>query len=172
MKLFEIAQEIDERKNIGNLYHFTTYEGMFGILSDGLKLQNKHGTITDKGNEFISFTRDMRMESDSIPSQVRIKIDGTILSDRYQVKPYADIKSGYGRTTQDEKEERALVKKKDGYVDISGCILQILIKNIESITQDDNDWEYEVIPLNNSKYEQLLELLPKTGIPFGVINKY
>jgi hypothetical protein len=173
MKLFEIAQSLDERKQLGTLYHFTSYKGMVSILNDGLKLENKFGEKDDKDNNYISFTRDKQMVSDTVSRQVRIAIDGTILSDRYQIRPYADSKSGYGRTTQDEKEERALVKKKDGFVDISGCVIRIDIKDIKEYTNDDeNEFEFGMEPPSYSEYVKLINILPKTQIPYKIVNKY
>jgi hypothetical protein len=171
MKLFEIAKSLDERKQLGNLYHFTSYQGLVGIINDGLRLENKFGDKDDKDNNYISFTRDKQMFSDTVKRQVRITIDGTILSDRYQIRPYADVKSGYGRTTQDEKEERALVKKKDGFVDISGSVLHIDVLDINvCISYHEDEWEGE--PPVYSDYRKLLELLPNTDISFKIVNKF
>lgn len=175
MKLFEIAQSIDERKNVGTIYHFTSYRGMVSILNDGLKLENKFGDKDDKDNNYISFTRDRQMVSDTVFRQVRITVDGTILSDRYQIRPYADSHAGYGRTTQDEKEERALVKKRDGFVDISGSVLRIDIKDISEYTNYDDDedgWESVQEPPSYQEYKKLLDILSKTQIPYKIVRNY
>lgn len=173
MKLFEIAQEINERKNVGIIYHFTSYKGMVSILNDGLKLENKFGDPKDDANRYISFTRDRRMVSDSVFRQVRITVDGTMLSDRYQIRPYADNKAGYGRTTHDEKEERALVKKKDGFVDISGCVIRIDIRNINTFLDDEeDDFGGDMEPPGYSDYLKLIDILSKTQIPYKIVNKY
>lgn len=173
MKLFEIAKQLEERKSVGIIYHFTSYKGMLGIIGDGFKLANKFGDPKDDGSRYISFTRDKRMVTDSVFREVRITVDGTMLSDRYQIRPYADSHAGYGRTTQDEKEERALVRKQDGFVDISGAIIRIDVRNINTFLSDDeDDFGGDMQPPGYSDYLTLLKILPKTQIPYKIVDKY
>jgi hypothetical protein len=173
MKLLDIVKILSEEKNVGVLYHFTSYMGMVKILNDGFRLKNMFGTPIDN-KQYISLTRDKQMVTDTVHRQVRISIDGTRLSNRYQINPYADTKSGYGRNYQDEKEERVLIKEKDGFVDISNYILRIDIKNILNYTDNDthSDFESEMEPPSYSEYIRLINLLPKTNIPFKIVDGY
>jgi len=110
---------IQERKQVGVLYHFTTPDKMMDIITDGYILDPSAG-IADRGQ--ISFTRkhDLRFHSSSplfqpdeeeinemygikgdftgdfadILAIVRIAIDGDKLSDKYKIQPYADVGPG------------------------------------------------------------------------------
>lgn len=163
MNLFDIATCIMEEKNIGILYHFTSYEGMNLIINDNFKLINKFG-VPVKNNFYVSFTRNKNLKT--VYREVRITIDGNKLSNRYQIKPYADIKSGYGKNKNDESEERALVKKKDGFVDISKSIIRIDVMNIKNLLVDDDDY---TIPPSMSEYKILLKTLESINIPYSII---
>lgn len=175
MKLYEIAQSLEERKSVGLIYHFTSYKGMMGIINSGFKLINKNGVQTEKGENFISFTRNKQLTNDTVFTEVRISIDGNKLSDRYQIKPYSDKISGYGRFTHDESEERALVKKRDGYIDISRSVVQIDVMNIKTLMdnfEDDEDSFSTLTPPSLSDYNGLLNVLKRQGIPFNIVMKF
>jgi len=78
IKLFE--EFINERKQVGNLYHYTSMSGLEGILDeDRMKSFNY---------PFISFTRDKNWNG--FDYKIRITLDGTLLSDKYKIQPYCD----------------------------------------------------------------------------------
>jgi hypothetical protein len=106
MKRFK--QYISERKQVGNLYHYTNIKKLPYILKD-----NKLKVGALQSIDAISFTRNKNLHKEDtlINTDVRFTIDGDKLSDKYKIgpfhDPYIDIKSGKKR---DEFEER--IKKK------------------------------------------------------------
>jgi hypothetical protein len=177
VKLYNILQEaLDEAKQVGILYHFTSYSGLLKIAQDGMKLKDFVAANIDKvklgdynQDTYVSFTRNRDLTSDTVFRQCRITVDGTKLSNQYKITPYADTKAGYSRTTQDESEERILVKKEHGYVDISKCVETIDILNINYIPYDD---EQEAEPPSAIDYSNLLKYLKAHNIPYNLVSKY
>jgi hypothetical protein len=121
IKLIDI---INEGKQVGDLYHFTRFRNIIGIL--------KSGTLSPSGariekNGYISFTRDksLGMTLGSDRTEVRIQIDGDKLSTKYQIFPYAQTKpetdydeenwvSSFSRNTQSSESEQVIPSKKYG----------------------------------------------------------
>jgi hypothetical protein len=177
VKLYNILQEaLDEAKQVGILYHFTSYSGLLKIAQDGMKLKDFVAANIDKvklgdynQDTYVSFTRNRDLTSDTIYRQCRITVDGTKLSNQYKITPYADTKAGYSRTTQDESEERILVKKEHGYVDISKCVQTIDVLKIINIAYDDAE---EAEPPSLANYYELLKYLKEHNIPFNLVTKY
>ena len=97
------------------------------------------------------------MSSDSISDQVRIVLDGNLLSDKYKLEPHADSKAGYGRGTVDESEERISTVRYPKGVDISKCIIRVDVKQPMVVgagkfqDQDDEDF---IEPPFISKYNK------------------
>lgn len=177
VKLVDILQEmIDEAKQVGTIYHFTSYSGLLSIIKDEYKLKDFTGAnvdnvkLTDLNRElYVSFTRSRNLVSDTVYKQARITVDGTKLSNQYKITPFADKKAGYGRTTSDEAEERIVVKKEHGYVDISKCVLAIDVMKIQDVAYDD---EEEANPPSLMEYYNLLSYLKSHNIPFNLVTKY
>lgn len=114
MKLLNV---IRERKNIGDVYHFTNLNGLVNIL---LSNKFKANSSTDK---YFSTTRDKNFVTDRrynnkyISGQLfRITIDGERLTSNYKSIPYDDRFQPIQKTVDrsnpmgDESEERWLTK--------------------------------------------------------------
>jgi hypothetical protein len=168
-----LAENLEEAKQVGTLYHFTSYGGFNSILKDNLVLKTHQMDI----QPYVSFTRDKHFKSDTISTQVRIVIDGNKLSEKYKVSPHADIKAGYGRKSRDEAEERiSLVKYPQG-VDIKKSLIRVDIKKFDtSIDWDDpetfQDSEDFVEPPSLEMYNTMLNSLKKTNIPYQIVSKF
>ena len=91
IKLIDI---LDEAKQVGILYHYTSEDGLKNILESN---QLKSSEEYYMGNElyFISFTRNKNFHKKGMKWQVktdyRITLDGDKLSNRYKIKPFAYI---------------------------------------------------------------------------------
>jgi hypothetical protein len=171
--LNNIIQEIlGEAKQVGILYHFTSYRSMIDIINDGLIM---NPVIGSKQSSYLSFTRNKYMKSNSISQNVRIKIDGDMLSERYRIEPYADIKAGYGRHLfTDESEERINLKLLPNGVDISPSLINLDIMNISDIINHipDDDIVEEEPPMLSS-YIELLELLKvNPSIKYNIVKNF
>lgn len=91
-----------EAKQVGTLYHYTNLEGIRGIA----KLNRLEGNYNRQ-----SFTRrsDLLNKNWSVYNDVRITVDGDLLSERYKIKPTNQI---YNRM---EAEERIIIKQIDNF---------------------------------------------------------
>ncbi len=91
IKLIDI---LDEAKQVGILYHYTSEDGLKNILESN---QLKSSEEYYMGNElyFISFTRNKNFHKKGMKWQIktdyRITLDGDKLSNRYKIKPFAYI---------------------------------------------------------------------------------
>ena len=138
MQSFSDWIEIEERKQVGILYHFTRISSLQSIEDSGFCLGSHQ--------DYISFTRNFDMinpkkydnelslgESSHI---VRIAIDGDKLSDLYKIEPFIDVVNNIKRK-QGEDEERVLkagIKKKHkDRVCIKKCIIQIDIIDNDNV---------------------------------------
>ena len=166
--MIKLIDLLNERKQVGTLYHFTSYSSMVAILGDNLVLKSTHGTLVQP---YISFTRNKSMSSDSISDQVRIAIDGNLLSDRYKLEPHADAAAGYGRSSVDESEERISVKRYPKGVDISKCLIEVTVKKPRIIGKQDFDGEESFEPPFLSTFLELIEILKEKKIPYKIVNK-
>jgi len=168
-----ILQPLSERKQVGNLYHFTSYTSLIQIINSGFVLTTKHKDI----QPYVSFTRNKSMYSDSISTQARLTIDGNKLTDRYKLSPHADEKAGYGRSSVDESEERVSLLRYPKGVDVSKSLIEVTIRRINpNIDWDDpdsfQDSEDFVEPPSLEDYNTLINLLKKKNIPFKIVDGY
>lgn len=81
---------ITERKQVGDLYHFTYIDNLFSIVkSNSLKPANDTEYNNGVRMHFISMTRSKTFSSDAgFECDVRFKINGTKLSDKYKIRPF------------------------------------------------------------------------------------
>lgn len=165
----EDIQSLNEAKQVGKLYHFTSYTHMIGIINSNFVLKSPI-------QPYISFTRNKLMQSDTIPDQVRFTVDGDKLSNKYRFEPYVDVEAGYGRSSKDESEERVSLKRYPNGVDISKAIISVDVKDITTSQQyyDYADFDDEEMyePPSLSSYDQLLKLLKAKNIPYNIVKSY
>jgi len=174
--MIKFSDILREAKQVGPLYHFTSYGRMILIVKDNFILKPKILSSLEYSipSDYLSFTRNKKMISDSISEDVRITIDGDKLSERYKIEPYADTKAGYGRNVWDESEERISMKKYPNGVDISKMIKNIDILDITSQLgdPDEDNWEEETEPASFRHYNMLIKLLKEKNIPYNIVKKY
>lgn len=171
--MIKLIDLIKEAKQVGTLYHFTSYSKLVKIINSGFVLTTEHKDI----QPYVSFTRDKSMYSDSISTQVRLAIDGDGLSNRYKIMPHADVKAGYGRGSVDEMEERVSLLTYPQGVDISKYLRIVDIKKInENFNWDDpdtfQDTEDFVEPPSFEDYNEAVKLLKSKNIPYKIVEKY
>ena len=118
-------KEITEGKQVGDIYHYTTFESGLKILQSN-QLKSAGSDDSTKANPIyaVSFTRDKRFHNNhnvgfDVSSfgqrpQLRFTIDGNKLSNKYKIQPYAQI-GGSGRFEKShgefEAEERVTSDK-------------------------------------------------------------
>jgi hypothetical protein len=123
MKLIDLLKEINEGRQVGEIYHFTSLDFIYDILESG-KLEPSPNRLEKLG--FISFTRNRALSTlGGFKSQVRITIDGDKLSNKYQILPYSQLKpetkgdeeiwnTPYSRIAQNSESELVIPSKKYG----------------------------------------------------------
>ncbi len=102
--MIEIKSFIMERKQVGIIYHFTSFDGFVGMLA-GNKL-----ILKSIFYDYISFTRDYDLVTRSgefESAEVRIAVYGDLLSDKYHIEPFNfyDLhgERGWGQTESEER---------------------------------------------------------------------
>ena len=125
IKLIDLLNEITEGKQVGDIYHYTTFNNGFKILQSN-QLQSTEAADSTRANPIyaVSFTRDKKFHNNhnigfdvstfGQRPQVRFTVDGDKLSNKYKIQPYAQI-GGSGRFEKEqeefEAEERAVSNK-------------------------------------------------------------
>ena len=152
IKLINLLKEITEGKQVGILYHYTSKDGLKGILdSNQLKATEEYYLGHDL--YYISFTRNKNFHKKganwNVKTDYRITIDGDKLSNQYKIHPFAYV-PGWDYTDNweydwledeseterraffdatgkyDEQEERISFKGSDGKIDnVKNYILAI-----------------------------------------------
>jgi hypothetical protein len=174
--MYKLVDILNEAKQVGTLYHFTSYPRMIDIINNNLILKS---TI----QPYVSFTRNRGMVSDTISQSVRITVDGDKLSHAYKIEPHADLTAGYGRKgnaqpgqklTGDESEERISLEKYPKGIDISNALIIVELKKITKSFDIDNpeDFEDYVEPPSLEAYNELIILLKREAIPYKIIEVY
>jgi hypothetical protein len=121
MKLTNILKEIVEAKQVGTLYHWTTWKSLMSII----KTNSLHTGHSGHGEfDYISTTRSKDKTQFGIAesSNVVLVLDGDKISNRYKIIPYHDL----------ETEEYDDITYRDEFGNQIGI--------------PDDDWEGEGIP--------------------------
>ena len=90
IKLCNILNQINESKQVGNLYHFTYDSSILNILKNGLRFVPDNTELDKyKGTFYISTTRDYTGHKfyNEWEAKVRITLDGNKISERYLIRP-------------------------------------------------------------------------------------
>jgi hypothetical protein len=159
IKLIEIYNELQEAKQVGTIYHFTSLPNLINILKEN------HLRAGAKIRKYISFTRDKNFYKASdirtrwgVDTEVRIVVDGDKLSNKYKIEPYNFF---YNRKKMDlydkgEFEERIVspvINNLDQYV----IAYEILYINAIGENSDYFELRDEAMNLNS----KVKELKPK-----------
>ncbi len=119
MKYILNYQQLNEAKQVGIIYHFTSIENFHNIVKDNFVFNTS--TCININKPTISFSRKSNGDFRSITDRmVRFSIDGNKLSEKYKLLPFADYEKGsrersYGRKSYPSEYDEAeviLVSKK------------------------------------------------------------
>jgi hypothetical protein len=170
IKLLDILEEINEGKQVGPLYHFTTFTNAVKILKDNTLKRNLSSTEEDSGGirKGISTTRQSydnwvgvwpENDDDNI-FWVRFKLDGDKLSNKYEIVPYS----------WEEAEEFEELIKTDVITNLKQYILGVdiftdrlqgsandFIKNFPKLNKDEQNYFLQ-------KINELEQLYPKLKV--------
>jgi hypothetical protein len=114
---------INESKNIGILYHYTSLENALNII----KNNQLKSSIADQGKESISFTRNKnfhkRNTMNGVSNEVRLVLDGTALSNNYKISPHSQ--SGFEKNTPNFESEEVITSNSPFQIPIEKYIISI-----------------------------------------------
>jgi hypothetical protein len=174
IKLLDILREnIAEGKQVGLIYHFTTYQKALYIIEDGYTLRTASNRLYG-GNpdpDFFSFTRNKNLKSPSISGEVRFTIDGDGLSNRYKIQPFADTASGYGKNDDltDESEERIDAVPIKGELNFSKYLKSIDVLSTSPDSNNNARFNPAMAPRNR---QNLIDYLEDNNIKFNLVDSY
>ena len=126
--------KLSEGKQVGILYHYTTFDKLIKILTT-----NELQSI--KTSKMVSFTRDKHFHAHSrfgIPvDQCRLVLDGDYIGENYKVTPYNDFPAAPRHGQNDEREERILgpLRNLDKYL----LKVQIFSGRLRSIFENEDN---------------------------------
>ncbi len=175
IKLINILKEITEAKQIGDIYHFSSTDGLAGMIKDHGNLTLDLENESDSAGGYYSFTRNPNLGTLAEEKHhVRIKLDGDKMSTRYKFEPYADVKSGEDflkGNSKFEAEER--INSKGKPLNLTPYIEEITIIDPESF-KDYLDMAWKGTNLYDAileDYNLVLSWIKKNNIPLKTIKK-
>jgi hypothetical protein len=171
---------LNEGKQVGILYHYTSADGLKGILSSN-SIKASEEIYMGQNLYYISFTRNKNFHKKGskfgVKTEYRITLDGDKLSNKYKITPHA-YKPGYDYTENweydwledepenvvrdffdatgeyDEQEERISFKGPEGGIDN--------IKNYILAVDKVEDLQENNLPrLNEGRYDSITNKLSK-----------
>ncbi len=143
IKLVDILKEINEGKQVGTLYHFTSLKNLLSIIQNNTLVASNTTDFIDKKIKVqcISLTRTSNKKQFSIASESGcvLVLDGDKLSNNYKITPYHDPNQYYFSDEEyDEMEERIC---KD-ILNLNKYIIKIILykstPEIESLLKEKN----------------------------------
>jgi hypothetical protein len=149
IKLIDI---LNEAKQVGPIYHFTTLRGATGIFTSGKIRVNEDGVV--------SVTRDKNLNTSEFDSEgepeeniVRIDLDGDNISNKYKIRPYS---FGHIGKKNLEFEEQIITGKQ-------GLPINNYVKNIKIMINNKDEFSYK------KYFESLIKLLKEKNIPYEIV---
>ena len=139
IKLIGLLKELQEGKQVGDIYHFTDTDTIALMIKDkgGIVLDSSFSSFA--ANKYYSFNRNHNLGTLSEEKHhVRIKLDGDKMSNKYKFEPYADIESGedlYSKNTPNYESEERINAKKYGLIDLTPYIEEITIISPDSFEE-------------------------------------
>ena len=190
IKLLDIYKQIlRESKQVGDVYHFTSLKSALTILAKNL-LQ-AHDFTGDRKEDFLSIstTRDKNFiktrpvkRSFIQGNDIAFQLDGNKLSNKYQSRPYNDVKTDSDKALIGDEQEQLWYGKRiqqdEGIKNIRSYIKKIIITkklkdkivdltfDIYALGEDQFGWDFETSP--QQKLDQIIEYFENYNIPVEV----
>jgi len=172
-------ENINEAKQIGDIYHFTDLETLYNMMNVHQKIELDKSYSSLASNSYYSFTRNPNLLTlgDS-KHQVRIELNGDKMSNKYKFEPYVDVDSGeddfnYSKNSPNfVAEER--ISSKYGNIDLTPYIENI------TIIDEEHFLKYLEHKWSNTKYYNemkndyysVIEWIKSLNIPLNFSNSH
>jgi len=149
--MIKLIDLLNEGKQVGTLYHFTTLRGATGILTSGKIKINEDGVISTTRDKNLN-TAEFDTEGDPDENIVRIDLDGNKISNNYKIQPYS-----FGHIGKENLEfEEQIVTGKEG--------LPIkYITNIKIMVNNEDEYSYK------KYFNSLTQIIQEKNIPYEIV---
>jgi len=149
--MIKLIDLLNEGKQVGTLYHFTTLRGATGILTLGKIKINEDGVISTTRDKNLN-TAEFDTEGDPDENIVRIDLDGNKISNNYKIQPYS-----FGHIGKENLEfEEQIVTGKEG--------LPIkYITNIKIMVNNEDEYSYK------KYFNSLTQIIQEKNIPYEIV---
>jgi hypothetical protein len=165
---------IDEAKQVGTIYHYTTYKNAVSIIDQDKLIADHTNDATNSNPKYaISFTRNKNFASTQrtlLPGTPRVRfiVDGDKLSNKYKIEPYAQ--KGFEKSDKNsfEAEER-IVYGKPFSVKLSDYLIGIdIVKELKDPGKYEYDFDWDMFGEDQKK---LIELCQSKNIKVNIIDQ-
>jgi hypothetical protein len=164
---------LKEAKQVGDIYHFTSIDNLANMLKEYKSVTLDDNYSSEAGEGYFSFTRNPNIPSLSdFQKQVRLKLDGNKMSNKYKFEPYADTSSSedyYKQGKNFESEER-ISAKKNPTIDLTPYIESVVLISIDKIKKEYPESSSMFKDVIND-YKFIIEWFKTNGIPITFSDK-
>lgn len=172
---------LNEAKQVGVIYHYTTFENGLKILQSN-ELKADHAAYSTNTNPIyaVSFTRDKRFHDNhnigfDVSSlgqtpQVRFTVDGNKLSNKFKVQPYSQ-QGAFSKDKKGFEAEERVTSNKPFFIPIISLIKSVdILIEYKKPKKNDYDWGAEYgyetyAPIS----ADLIEFVQSKRIPINLI---
>jgi hypothetical protein len=173
-------EQLDESKQVGIIYHYTTFEAGLKILqSNQLKSGEAADSTKSKPVFAISFTRDKRFHNNHVVGfeessfgnkpQLRFTIDGNKLSNRFSVQPYSQG-GAFSKDRKGFESEERVISDKIFTIPLSDYLISVDLLIEYKKPSKNSDWMDEI---NYEEYAPLrakiIKFAQDKNIPINLI---
>jgi hypothetical protein len=146
-------EQLDESKQVGTIYHYTTFEAGLKILqSNQLKSSDAADSTNAKPVFAISFTRDKRFHDNHVVGfeessfgntpQLRLTLDGNKLSNRFKVQPYSQG-GVFDKGKKSFEAEERIISDKPFTIPLSDYLISVDVLVEYKNPGKNGDWDAE-----------------------------
>ena len=173
--MIKLIDLLNESKQVGILYHYTTYTAAINILKSGRLKSNlegaNRGTLTNPIYS-ISFTRDKTFHQSTRhlqkPLHCRFVFDGDKMSDKFKIQPYAqsnDFKKG----TADFEAEETIQSNKPVEIPINNYLIRIdVLVDLKEPKKSDYDMDWDFY---GKDYIEFFKVTKEKNIEINMVDK-
>jgi hypothetical protein len=178
--MIRLKNLINEAKQVGIIYHYTTFEAGLKILqSNQLKSFEAADSTKSKPVFAISFTRDKRFHDNHVVGfeessfgntpQLRFTTDGNKLSNRYSVQPYSQ-QGAFSKDRKGFEAEERVISDKMFTIPLSDYLISVNLLIEYKKPSKNSDWMDE---MNYEEYAplraEIVKFAQDKNIPINLI---
>jgi hypothetical protein len=153
--LYNTTKSVNERKNYGDLYHFTLLIFLTMILKtdrlggSSLRYESERTSVKwgGKYTDYISFTRDksfIRRSGEFLLSggKSALVVDGETMSDHFKIRPFNHFHK-FHQPKRDESEETLLLRDRTEITGIKRYIKSLIVPSFKNFSKEMKSYYFE-----------------------------